>query len=778
LQRRKTDVFSAFYVKTKFPYLLLFSFFGFALHATAADFTVINTANIGPGSLAQAILDANAQPGLDRIIFNIPGSGPHLIAISPTGLPDITDPIIIDGYTQPGAAPNALTIGDDAIIEIQIDGGTNMDRALVLKAGTEGSVVRGLSITGLITLDGNGLYGSGGAIRLIDAGGSTIEGNFLGLLPDGTTVSGAHIGVEVVSNGNQIGGTAPAARNVITGNDYGIVLDGPSGNKVEGNLIGTDKTGSKLGTEPGGTPHAQGIGIFVVSGDHSDTIIGGTAPGAGNVISGNLGGPGIKLGLPGSSTPVNDIVIAGNLIGTAANGEDHLPNYQAGIKIFGARNVVGGLDTAAANTIGCDQGPGVTVVQGSDNSASIDNRILSNIILGGSFLGIDLNGDVYTSNDLGDTDSGPNNLQNFPVITVIDPPAANGDITFHGELNSTPSSDFLLQFFFYKYPVKPRFLGNLSVTTTAGGRARFDFVAPGLGSVKGGTIASTATDSAGNTSELGFGGGVQLANISTRARIETGDNILIGGFVLHDNSQPPKKVLIRAIGPSLNLPNGLADPYLELYDGHGTLLAENDNWRSNQEQVMGSGIPPSNDSESAIVAFLTDGSYTAKVHGVNGGTGVGVIEIYDLDPFPIAGSRRLVTLSTRGLAGANDNLLIGGLIVRGDSAQRLIVRAIGPDLIAVGLPGALPDPTLELRDESGTLLAANDNWRDTQEQEIQSTQLAPNDNRDSAIVTTLAPGFYTAVVRGKDATGLGLVEFYTLFPLPSEATSNKPSGGQ
>jgi hypothetical protein len=690
-------------------------------------------------------------------------------------VPDITDPIIIDGYTQPGAAPNTLAIGDNAIIKIRIDGGTNLDRALVLKAGTAGSVIRGLSITGLVTLDGNAPYGSGGAIRLLDAGASTIEGNFLGLLPDGTTVSGSHIGVEVVSNGNQIGGTAPAARNVITGNDYGIVVDSPSGNKVEGNFIGTDATGTKLGTEPGGTPHAQGVGIFVVSGDHSDTLIGGTAPGAGNVISGNLTGPGIRLGLPGYST-ANDIVIAGNLIGIAANGVDHLPNYGAGIKIFGARNVVGGLDPAAANTIACDQGAGVSVVQGSDNLASIGNRILSNVVLGGSFVGIDLKEDGYTSNDLGDTDTGPNNLQNFPVITVIDPPAANGDITFHGELNSTPSSDFFLQFFFYKHPDKPRFLGNLSVTTNAGGRARFDLVAPGLGSVKGGTIASTATDSAGNTSELGFGGGVRLANISTRARVETGDNVLIGGFVLHDYTQPPKKVLIRAIGPSINLPDSLADPYLELYDAHGTLLAENDDWRSNQQQIMDSGIPPSNDSESAIVAFLKDGSYTAKVRGVNGGTGVGVVEIYDLDSFP--GTQRLVNLSTRGLAGADDNLLIGGVIVRGDSAQRLIIRAIGPDLIAVGLPNALPDPTLELRDESGTLLAVNDDWRDTQEQEIQSTQLPPNDNRDSAIVTTLAPGFYTAIVRGKNATGLGLVEFYTLFPVPSQATSDSPSSGQ
>jgi hypothetical protein len=283
--------------------------------------------------------------------------------------------------------------------------------------------------------------------------------------------------------------------------------------------------------------------------------------------------------------------------------------------------------------------------------------------------------------------------------------------------------------------------------------------------VSNGYFPTTATDQAGNTSELNFGGEVQLANISTRGDVRTGDNILIGGFVIH-SPQPSKKVIIRALGPSLNISNRLADPYLELYDNHGTLLAKNDDWKSAQQEVMASGIPPSSDLESAIVASLKDGSYTAQVRGVNGATGIGVVEIYDLDDFPTPlDGFRLVNLSTRGLVGANDNVLIGGLIVRGDNAQHLIIRAIGPDLTAVGLAGALQDPTLELRDESGTLLASNDDWRGPQEQEIEDTHLAPNDNRDSAIVASLAPGFYTAIVRGKQSsTGLALVEFYTLSP--------------
>jgi hypothetical protein len=774
LQGQKTPLFYAPRVKIKFPNLLLFVLFGFAVPAVAADFTVINTADTGPGSLGQAILDANALPGLDRIVFNIPGPGPHKIKLSPDGLPNVRDPIIIDGYTQQGAVPNTLPNGNNAIIKIQIDGaydeGPGLEYAIVLSAGAAGSTVRGLSITGLVTFGGAGPYEPGAAIRIVLDGHNTIEGNFLGLEPDGTSARGNPAGVEVGTNGNAIGGSSPAARNVIAGNNYGIILLGPNGNTVSGNFIGTDASGTRA--------RGQGTGILVLSDNTTNTTIGGTTPEKANVISGNFG-PGIKLGVSGDFIiPANDVVIAGNLIGIAANGIDPLPNHEDGINIFGARNVIGGLDPAAANTIAYNQGAGVAVVHGSDSFPSIGNRILSNAIIGTSHPGIDLNGDGLTSNDLGDTDTGPNNLQNFPVITLVDPPAANGDITIHGELNSTPSSDFLLQFFFYKYPAKPRFLGNLAVTTNAGGRARFDFVAPGLGSVKDAVIAATATDSAGNTSELGGGGAVQLANISTRANIGNGDNILIGGFVI-GSRQTVKKVLIRAIGPSLNLPKRLADPYLELYDEHGTLLAKNDDWRSAQQQIMDSGLPPSSDLESAIVASLNGGSYTAQVRGINGGTGIGLIEIYDLDPFPSSDTLRLVNLSTRGLIGANDDVLIGGLIVRGDSAQRLIIRAIGPDLIAVGLPGALPDPTLELRDESGTLLAANDNWRDTQEQEIQSTQLAPNDNRDSAIVATLAPGFYTALVRGKqNATGLGLVEVYTLPPPLSAASSDISSAGQ
>jgi hypothetical protein len=155
-----------------------------------------------------------------------------------------------------------------------------------------------------------------------------------------------------------------------------------------------------------------------------------------------------------------------------------------------------------------------------------------------------------------------------------------------------------------------------------------------------------------------------------------------------------------------------------------------------------------------------------QVRGADGATGFGIVEVFDLDPLdPInqPGSGRLMNISTRGRVGVGDDFLIGGLIVRGDAGQEVVVRAVGPDLAAVGVPGALSDPTLELRDASGTLVAFNNDWRDTQGQEIQQTAFAPNDDRDSAILVALVPGYYTAIVRGKDnTTGVAIVEVYAL----------------
>ena len=252
-----------------------------------------------------------------------------------------------------------------------------------------------------------------------------------------------------------------------------------------------------------------------------------------------------------------------------------------------------------------------------------------------------------------------------------------------------------------------------------------------------------------------------LANISTRLLVETGDNVLIGGFIV--SGTQPKKVLIRAIGPSLPLNGVLADPTLELHDAiHGTLLESNDNWvdSPNKQAIVDSGAAPMNDLESAIVTTLpaNNAGYTAIVRGVNSGTGIGVVEAYDLDTFA---NSKLANISTRGLVQTGDNVLIAGTIVVGQASQKVIVRAIGPSLL---VPGKLADPELELHDSNGALLEANDNWVDSpNKQAIIDSTIPPPNNAESAIVRTLTPGNYTAIVRGaNDTTGIAVVEIYAL----------------
>jgi Calx-beta domain len=250
-----------------------------------------------------------------------------------------------------------------------------------------------------------------------------------------------------------------------------------------------------------------------------------------------------------------------------------------------------------------------------------------------------------------------------------------------------------------------------------------------------------------------------LGNISTRLRVETGDNVLIGGFII--TGTQGKKVILRAIGPSLPVADALADPFLELHDGSGALLEANDNWVDSPEKqaIIDSTIPPSNDLESAIVATLPANSsaYTAIVRGVNDTTGVGLVEVYDLDT---SVDSKLANISTRGLVQTGDNVMIGGFIVLGQSSQKIIARAIGPSL---PVPGALADPTLELHNGNGDVIAFNDNWKDSQQAEIEATTIPPSNDLESAIVATLTPGNYTAIVRGKnDTTGVALVEVYGL----------------
>jgi hypothetical protein len=257
---------------------------------------------------------------------------------------------------------------------------------------------------------------------------------------------------------------------------------------------------------------------------------------------------------------------------------------------------------------------------------------------------------------------------------------------------------------------------------------------------------------------------VHLANISTRLPVGAGDNVLIAGFTI--TGSQPKKVIVRGLGPLLPVNANLADPTLELHDSFGGIVAGNDNWRdTQQDELKATTIPPTNDYDSAIVRTVNPGAYTAVLAGKGGTTGVGVVEVYDLD---LAADSRLANIATRGRVGEGDDVLICGTIAVGNGTTTVLFRALGPSLTAFGVPGALADPTLELHDGNGATIATNDNWKvndvgGSQQAEVEATTLPPTNDLEAALVRTLTPGAYTAVVRGKNGTtGVAVIDAYQL----------------
>ena len=251
-------------------------------------------------------------------------------------------------------------------------------------------------------------------------------------------------------------------------------------------------------------------------------------------------------------------------------------------------------------------------------------------------------------------------------------------------------------------------------------------------------------------------------NLATRVFVDIGERVSIVGFTV--TGDVAKKVLLRGIGPSLaasGVPNPLANPTLTLFDDSGNLLLTNNDWReSDPAEIIATGIPPQNDLESAIVATLGPGRYTAVLGGVEETTGNGLAEIYDLEPDT---NSTLANLSTRGFVGTDDNVMIGGLIIGDGDLPIVVLRALGPSLASSGIANPLADPMIELRDSNGILIGFNENWQDSQLQAKRATQLAPTNDLESAVVAFLDPGHYTAIVRGEGGTsGVALVEAYRL----------------
>lgn len=265
----------------------------------------------------------------------------------------------------------------------------------------------------------------------------------------------------------------------------------------------------------------------------------------------------------------------------------------------------------------------------------------------------------------------------------------------------------------------------------------------------------------------------QPRNISTRMLVQTGDNVGIGGFIITGSAQ--RQVLLRAIGPSLanfGVPNFLADPIMELHGPPGFDTITNNNWRDTQEvQILATGLAPTNDLESALLVILDPGPYTAIVRGVNNGTGVGLVEVYDLGQ---GATSKLGNISTRAYVSTGADIMIAGFILGGNTGDdSVILRGTGPSLTNYGVPNVLVDPTLELRDDNGVLLRANDNWQDDPAQAaiLTAAGLALPDPAESGIFSILPPGQYTALLAGKNAgVGNALVEVWdqgTGVPVPT-----------
>ena len=467
-----------------------------ALQGAATTFTVTKTADTNDGtcdadcSLREAITDANANAGTDTIAFAIPGAGPH--TIQPTSaLPTITDPVIIDGYTQPGASANtnsvASGLGLNTVLKIELDG-TNagaLVTGLFITGG--GSIVKGLVIHSF----------SSDGILIRGAGGNAIVGNFVG-----TDVSGAIDkgnagplgGITISGSANHIvGGTEPSARNLISGNDteggVAIVGTNTTGNRVQGNLIGTDASGTA-------TLGNAGAGVTVGGPSASDNTIGGTTSGTRNVISGN------NFGVVIQGTTATGNIVEGNFIGTDVTGMVDLGNTFDGVFIGSesTNNTIGGTLSGAGNTIAFNNRHGVFVTSGSGNN------IFRNAVFSNSSLGIDLGTSGVTPNDAGDGDAGANNLQNFPVLTSAVTGGGTG-VTVAGTLDSAASAAFRVEFF-SNTACDPSgngegetFLGATTATTDGSGTAVFvvgltKAVSPGA------FITATATDPANNTSEF------------------------------------------------------------------------------------------------------------------------------------------------------------------------------------------------------------------------------------------------------------------------------------
>ena len=474
-----------------------------AVPLAAATYAVTNTADSGAGSLRQAITDANANVGTDAIHFDTPGSDPGcngsgVCTIAPTSsLPVILDAVTIDGYTQPGAAVNTSATGTNAVLKIVL-------------SGVQASGFAGLDLASSTTIRGLVIGGFLDGLSTILTTDLEVIGCFIGVDATGTTAfPNSRNGIYFDhSDGITIGGTALADRNLVSGNGnigVAITLEGSTGPVViQGNLVGTNAAGSAA------IPNSADGVVATSNGLGGSFTIGGSAAGAGDVISGN-GASGLNLGALGSGTT---FTVWGNLIGTDAADALPVPNGSYGIRATANGAAIGGIGAGEGNVVADNSGGGVVDDAGATNVSIRGNSIHDNGLgpLGhgvGIDLSINIGGDGVTPNDLGDGDTGPNNLQNFPIVSSATPLVPSSGTHVQGVLHSTPSTTFDLDFYAndaciphpHDFLQGRTYLGSGQVTTNASGTGSFSIDVPGTIQT-GERTSATATDPNGNTSEF------------------------------------------------------------------------------------------------------------------------------------------------------------------------------------------------------------------------------------------------------------------------------------
>jgi len=727
-----------------------------ATYTLAATITVTNENDSGSGSLRQAILNASSG---DTVTF-----APNVTTVTLT-----SDELVIEkNLTITGPGATRLTV--------RVDSSVISARVFHISSSTVTVSISGITISNGYTFFGGGGILSAGVLTLT---GCSISDNF-----------GGDIGGGGVMNDN---GTMTITGCTISNNIQGGGVGGGGGVLNEnGTMTITDCTiSNNSASQPGfagGPLTAEGGGILNDSGGSliitNSTISGNTCSATGVEFTFQIAALAYGGGVDnnGSITITNCTISGNSAVAVGFTSED--TGYGGGISNSGHLQITS--STIAHNSAsGDDFGVGGGINGDGFEPTRTDSSIIAlntastggpdyfsgiGVLLSTGYNIIGNNADAVINSQPTDQIGTPT----APIDPLLGPLADNGGPTLTHALQ--PGSPAINRGDPAAPPHDQRGYGRLGVPDV--GAFEFNGIRPTPSPTP--TPTPSATPSATPTPTSSATPASRLGNISARAFVETGDNAMIGGFIVQ--GPHTKRVIIRAIGPELShhgVPNVLANPTLELHNATGALIASNNDWattiiggiiRATQvRDIQASGYAPSDGRESAIIADLPPGRYTAIVRGINDTTGVGLVEVYDLSPEI---SSTLRNISARSFVQMGDNVMIGGFIVTGGDAKRVIVRAIGPDLAHYGVPNALINPTLELYNRSGALIAHNDNWMTTilggiitrnQVQDIRDSGHAPIDPRESAIVATLQPGNYTAIVRGvNNATGVGLVEVYDL----------------